>query len=866
MATINFDPQTRQFNERKITRRQEGFGGGAYDDIPGSQIPENGVKYSKNYLLFKDRAEPRGGSKRWATTTLPALSGRTGYSLTKSGTTVTKTVGTDFSEEDIGSYIVYDDGKHEQITAYISTTQVTVDGTTAHAASTAAWMRGNYEYRFHFGKSKILLHIDTRLFVADDINISGWTECIRCGPYQLAKTKSIWEEHDDYMIIFNDNRIFKICLKDDPPQYYGLNTQTPTVKITNVAESPTLVYGYKYLYTMARIRGAGALGDRTTSGAIVELESGPTQPDDEDYRDYGMVYTSRPIGNSIGTYGVLTGVALPGAYDAVSEWAAVTDAQFRITIDGTAQNIGPIDFTGVVSWGQIADRIEQSLKSMFTSSLITCVWSVDHFVITSFNENGTVSVTSAGDGGTDIGATAMACQNASSVNNDSIYAIANTMGTLTLPLDPDDNSPIDHWTHYCIYRSLDQGANGIHPTKGLSNPSELFIWVGDVAIAKAFRGAVVDNEIVSADPIFTEADGEAIITFQDGTSVTATGYNSAISLSCTNADVAEQSARIGGGSMITASQSGTAITTDSGHNFVEGDVGKTIFWASGAKSVITGYTNAVMVTAYPSNTIAMSAATFDPVSRNYRDIVRDDYQGTDNNVKQLRTKAAGFSLRNRFWKALPKACNCGAISNGFLFAAERGKKEFYWSQMPEYQEYLAGYYNDYYQMAVLKDAVTIIRAFINNIAILCYHSMIGVPTNTFTAKKVEEVGEVVFVITGQYPIETEIGVKDWGSIQRKGRNMDVFLTTAPDFRVLQETNEGLVLSDNLSRDRIMKKLRLSSGISASSYDKINGYIVWIKNTTTALTAEETVWNDEFDANNNIYNDQFPEQDTVNNNF
>lgn len=88
-------------------------------------------------------------------------------------------------------------------------------------------------------------------------------------------------------------------------------------------------------------------------------------------------------------------------------YAAVTDGEFAITIDGVAADITGIDFTGAADMDAVALIIQTALQAEFGTH-VTCVWDTDHFLITS---RISITVTSAvsGGSGTDIsgaGATA----------------------------------------------------------------------------------------------------------------------------------------------------------------------------------------------------------------------------------------------------------------------------------------------------------------------------------------------------------------------------------------------------------------------------------------------------------------------------
>lgn len=117
--------------------------------------------------------------------------------------------------------------------------------------------------------------------------------------------------------------------------------------------------------------------------------------------------------NTIKTPGTYTPAYMTGGSSATNTfgtWAAVTDGSFRITIDGVQRDISGLNFSAVASMANVATVIQTGIRAA-TGSTETCVWSTDHFVITSVNTTSAsqVSVTSATGSGTDIsgvGATA----------------------------------------------------------------------------------------------------------------------------------------------------------------------------------------------------------------------------------------------------------------------------------------------------------------------------------------------------------------------------------------------------------------------------------------------------------------------------
>lgn len=110
--------------------------------------------------------------------------------------------------------------------------------------------------------------------------------------------------------------------------------------------------------------------------------------------------------NTINTPATYTPAFLTGGSNAtavVATWNAVTDGSVRITIDGTQRDMTGLDFSSDVDMDAVAATIQAGIRAV-TSSTETCVWSTDHFVVTSANTttNSTITVASAAGVGTDI--------------------------------------------------------------------------------------------------------------------------------------------------------------------------------------------------------------------------------------------------------------------------------------------------------------------------------------------------------------------------------------------------------------------------------------------------------------------------------
>lgn len=82
------------------------------------------------------------------------------------------------------------------------------------------------------------------------------------------------------------------------------------------------------------------------------------------------------------------------ATSVVATWNAVTDGNFAITVDGVAVEVTGLDFSGVgvTTMANVASIIQTGLRVATSDTTTTCVWSTNHFIITSVSA---ITVTSA---------------------------------------------------------------------------------------------------------------------------------------------------------------------------------------------------------------------------------------------------------------------------------------------------------------------------------------------------------------------------------------------------------------------------------------------------------------------------------------
>ena len=303
-----FDPRSRQQDERPIVRNQFDFSEGLFNDLPASNIPENSVAELKNFINFGDRLTGRSGTKQWSIAKVPDKSSSLDIEHTVSSGRKTivdpLAAGTFFSFDDIGNWILFSDDSIEKIIDYIDNDTVitiTTDADNAVATTATVDIRGHINaMEYHKGNKRIVIHVDNRILVADDITCTGWTECIRNSIVKPSNNTGRFDEFENFMVLFNSNGTYKINLDQNPPIYFKCNIDVPNTKITSSGyqntESP---YGYKYVYSLTRMPGFGNR-NRQTPGSIIELETGSNIVDDN-YQDYGLVWASGEVnsGNSI---------------------------------------------------------------------------------------------------------------------------------------------------------------------------------------------------------------------------------------------------------------------------------------------------------------------------------------------------------------------------------------------------------------------------------------------------------------------------------------------------------------------------------------------------------------------------------------
>lgn len=832
MAERNFSPKTIYQDQREIVRYQppsgqsKPFADGAFQDLDGALVPANGVHKLYNYRAKRNGLEARGGTRLWSSTALPELEGRTGYSISKDGTTITKTVGDDFIADDVGCYIVHDDGVQECIAAVVSGTQAIVENAVEHEASTNAYLRGpiNSPLLYHEQKEMYVLFIDRRIFYSDTITIDSWTEIVKSGTSVApSNTLSNMKAFDNGFVLFNQNGLYKIDL--DNFMYWRMNAAIPDNVLTTEVKETNETYCRRQLYKMARLDGAGRDGKRYEDGVTIQQESGTVLPDISN-NDFAEMWSRRPVGAGDTTYGKLYGDTLSAPYDTVAGWQTFTIGQFRITINGDENNI-VADFTDVISMEQVASHIQIALRDFYPNAL--CEYISGAFVITSPDEGGTVSVTSAGDGATDIGSSIMSCEAGTGEAEEPLYTYGSIIGDFEIPIDSETGLYDAHWNRYVLYSTLDVGENGADPITGSGNNTELYIWNTDIPVAKAFTASMTGITITLTEGEFVPGDNGSRFRFQNGDEYYIVYYISSTQcLTAVSGTQASQSAAIGGdGSyginkpirVITIQQSATTVTRQSGDVFNSNDVGRIIFLSDGTELHVVSYTDEDNVEVLESATIAVdTAACIEPTMRKWCDTVRDDpYLSSPN----LRSRITNYSLQNRFFIPMPN-CDLGEVTANMLWAALKKDTVIYYCPADTNYRYQVGYHYQQEQREFVQDAIMEMSEIGDYLSIKCIHTTRALPLNTFNSFELPYTGSVIIKCAGNFMVDEHIGIKSYGGVCKVDRKQQIVITSEPGIRLFN----GYEYGENLATDKIIKELELMKAGYACCYDPVNGFTFW----------------------------------------
>lgn len=843
----------REMNKEKSRPwEQDNFNRGMVKNAPHCDIPINSLALLRNAHAHPTECQPRSGKYPWSNIQPPVLeirSGclvtpRSGYTASKTGNIVTATQAI-FTQTDVSNYIVFPSDEvnyHEEIQEYLSAYRVRVRDTGDRPETTGCWLHAKKNlWEFHSAQKRIVIQWGQDVYVADDLQMSSWTKAICISMDQPSNSISDWDEMDDYGVIFNSNGIYLVVFSAPYPVIFRKNTSVPTAIIEQNDQTDELVYRYDYTYSMSNLSNSG-IRSRITPGTLIQQESGTCAIDENlsTPADYGSTWKSRRIDSGEKTQGRLVGETIGDSNLNPSAWD-ISDASFGITINDTLEYF-EMRLLGE-SLSEVAENIESKLKSSFPFATMKYDADNRRFIVTSGEENGsTIGYMVAATSGTDISSMLKLRQSdGATIDNSYVFASPATTGLFFVPYnDVSLNEPEWHWTHYTIYRTADLGPLGLDPrsvdiniesddnSSSKKNSPIDFTWVYDLRAAAAFLASRADDGLVtSVYGEFEVADVGSSLEWEDGEVDTISEYiddkNIRVSTDYAGQAKSLQSAAIGGGRVIRASQNGNQVSIQSSSTLTSADIRKTIFWSDGSYSYIMGCDGMGGFTVNDVKDRPSQGITIDPTYRSFNDTVNDD---------TLRNRQGELHiglLSHRFYLPMPNV-NTGTIVPGFMITAIRDESMLYYCQLGASLKYLSGYHLDLRQTNDrIESGIRKIWKIPNKFIVFCNNSTWGGPTNLPSFRKLPKYFQP-YTIAQVDIIDERIGVLDYGSIQKIDLGLLGMRCSDGSWRQFN----GYKYSDDLSvdvqtgQDIIKKDMAECWDASESCYIEQTGYILWLR--------------------------------------
>lgn len=821
-------PRSRRESEWMFPVRHHSFRRGVMSDGPRTSVPPDGVWASENVILYNNRAETRGGTKKLSASQahFPTPETWTGISASKTGYTVTISAGFVLTSANVGDYFYWPDDKtYEIITAVdTGTNSFTSNVSTAHIAATAGRIRREPNANiWDKVNKKIVVQAGTRIYYAP-WNCTSWTEAYCLSTTAPADTKSIMRQYGKNIFLWNSNGQFIIKMGDTVPVVERLNNTMISCPLTGIDETTALTYGRRYTCTM--IEMVGNYLDNSYGNNTIEQESSPWAIDSNG-KDYAEYFTEKPIGDESKTFARLTGGTLSAT---VADFAVISDAQVGITANSETNNV-ITDFTGCITWSDVTGRLQDSARDFWADILI--YYDGGKIIIDMPNSGDSINYCTAGSGGTDISGSSYLNMR---TGQGSLSTPATTedllVGTLQLPYSLTDGLYTfnQEYTHYRLYGTKDVGSAG----QTLGNNPELYIHIEDIPIIKSFVvSTAADGTITASKGTFSQYDVGSAIYLSDGKSGAITSYTSSSVVKWGNSDITtDVGATIGSSNSFVYSQSGRTVTASKGSPFASTSVGKRIFVSDGTLSTITGYTSSTVVTVADSTTrtnvgggIIVGPTGSSPANtRKFTDRVSDE---------KLSTRISKAWCKNRFWEPIPD-CDIGVEIDGFFISAVKGGKAIYQTQLAN--SYFAGYYDPEFQIDTVPDSIQALRSYPGTLSAICSQSTISWSTEVTGTDSRPEVGLSTTFLSQRRPVDYQIGTMFPESIAAVHEGIDILFTNGCEIRLFDGKDYG----PNIAEDKTMKLLRKLQPVGASSYDANGGYYLWGTEASTDSIGSKTL--------------------------
>ncbi len=830
-------PSSNKQDRRSEPHRQTVFTD-VYEDEPADILPEGVVAKARNAICQNKTFEPRNGSRLYTELTFPAISGRTGYSLSKSGYIVTSLSGNIFSQADVSYLIGWDNGRYDEITYYISPTQVRVRDNDANSG-TACFIQGRINLWEWHSKQEVWIFQIGRMFYTADRDITSLTQVLIFSRSIPNNAFSDGKEFDNDYIVENSGGEFKILLNRNPPIAYRTNTDIPTDKIISNQSDGDKNHKYRYFYSCAFLENFGNFRSRATPVKI-QTESGINQYNFEnvDEGDWSIINTELPVGRGVTTYGVLDGGA--GIDVNPATWAAITDATIRVSINNLGYVNCVFDFSTAVTMDNVASIMQTSIRRYFPNATVEYIGTgtFPRIRITSGKiEGGTVSLCFEGQGGTPSAATMFLTQATGAVVTAPYLDAPNVVRGLTVPLWLGNSDTWQwHWSHFPVYRSPDYGPSGVHlktDGKQTVNSPDFIVWVKDLRIAASFIARRY-NGMVEVWPgeygEFEEADGGAVIEFEDGSRVEliAGGFIDSKNWRYRGTDESDyygdntgwMAAMIGNGRVARVDKVGTLVTRypgSTGTAFTSDDERKPVWWPNGSMSFIREVIDSDSFTVWDTVDWDMTGVTLEPTYRNFTDLTNDDV---------LYGNSAYWTAKNRLFTPTPIA-NLISKQPGYLLTAPWGGKEISYMQLELSYRQFVGYHNYEFQRIILEDKIFALHDFPNRYSALCQSSIHTGTTRDGIELTIPGTLQLIFQLADPEKV-ADFGIANKGSIFKVSKGvirMVTNLNEVMDFDGINYEPDLTTTPDGLKkfRDAVRDAVQSFSTI----YSRLTGFLMWM---------------------------------------
>ncbi|MGW8324072.1 MAG: hypothetical protein ACWGNI_00120 [Desulfobacterales bacterium] len=839
---------SRQTDDNLVNWNQTNFGDGLVKNAPHEDIPQTAVAGLVNAHSFDTEIQPRLAAWLWADLQPPAWRSSCGDALSNLYMTKVNNVVTCdeavFNYDSVSCYIAWPTGDgdyyHDEISEYISTTQVRMALSGIDRASDGCYIHGRLNIeKWHKIQRKVVWQFGKRIYTSN-YDYASYSECLCVSRRMPSNVISDFDNMDDDGMIGNSNGIFRLNFDQAVGILWRANGPVPTVLLNERHRRKEHSYRYDYLYSMARLSGAG-IRDRTTSEVKILQQSGTVElnlsvtPN----RDYSTYWTEKPIGNNgsdekIGSR--LRCGRLSDAYKDPNFYRTIVapGASFKFTHNEyEAEFLVDMSATGtnVQNMHEVASTLQGAINTLFPW-IIVKYKDDNYFEFTTGRErNASISYLGAGTNGTNIASILQGTQGDGATINDSwSYTEPLQVGIFTIPQDQDHYEW--HWNHYTRWRTTDISVNGATP-RTTENGEELaplqFVWDGDFRVAGAFYASKTNGIVTALVGTFEKADEGTPLKWEDGDTETIIEYLSPkrvrVGTDYYGGSKPLQACAIGGGRVMRASQTGDIITlhnvyTDDHFSNTECDERKTIYWSTGYEVIIKEVISSNQVRVHDSFDREVQGITLDPICRVITDIT------TDETLRNRMDEKHTGLLNMRYKIAMPN-CNILRIAPGIMVTAKRTDSFIYYCDLANNMKYCAGYHLKFEQtIDKIESAIQLIRVAPNYIYIWCSDSYWVIPTNNPDVQTLPEFGEWYTILHADIKDEY-LGVVDWGSIEEIDKGTFELICHDMSVRQISNLKYGDDLTyNNLEQDIISKDLKECWNIGASAYGRTLGHIFW----------------------------------------